>query len=228
MSGSNFAITKDAGRSNTLKATDPEGDTLTYTIVTPPAPRNAVSRYGWDADLHAGRRLLGRRLVHLPGERRQHEQRPGHREPDGRGQVQDHDHGQRLQPDRIEAGPGRHGSGRNRGTAARTITDTSGMGPGASINPGSRIRLPVHPRPVSTSTPAPAAARPDCCDPGEDLAGGGGHGCGPNRSTGRSKTRPPATCSTSRSGARASPVGPIGGPASRRQRCVHSGCRNGT
>ena len=36
-SGSNFAITKDAGRSITLKATDPEGDTLTYTIVTPPA-----------------------------------------------------------------------------------------------------------------------------------------------------------------------------------------------
>ena len=160
-SGSNFAITKDAGRSITLKATDPEGDTLTYTIVTPPAhgtlsagtggTRTFTPAAGYSgADsftfrVSDGSTNSGLATVNLTIA------------PKYKITITD----SAFSP--IASKPVQGGTVRfvNSGTAARTITDTSGMGLfGASINPGPSTPSASR-RPASTSTRAPAAARPD-------------------------------------------------------------------
>ena len=135
--GSNFAITKDAARSITLKATDPEGDTLTYTIVTPPAhgtlsagtggTRTFTPAAGYSgADsftfrVSDGSTNSGLATVNLTVA------------PKYKMTITD----SAFSP--IASKPVQGGTVRfvNSGTAARTITDTSGMGLfGASINPG--------------------------------------------------------------------------------------------
>ena len=54
----------------TFDCTDPDGDALTFSKVTDPAHGTLGGDRGRQGHLHAGSGLQGRRLVHLPGERR--------------------------------------------------------------------------------------------------------------------------------------------------------------
>ena len=135
--GSSYAVTKDAARSISLRATDPEGDTLTYTIVTPPAhgtlsagtggTRTFTPAAGYSgADsftfrVSDGSTNSGLATVNLTIAQKY------------KVTITD----SAFSP--IASKPVQGGTVRfvNNGTAARTITDASGMGLfGASINPG--------------------------------------------------------------------------------------------
>ena len=216
-SGSNFAITKDAGRSITLKATDPEGDTLTYTIATPPAHgtlsagtggvRTFTPAAGYSgADsftfrVSDGSTTSGLATVNLTVAQKY------------KVTITD----SAFSP--IASKPVQGGTVRfvNSGTAARTITDASGMGLfGASINPGSEVRLPLHRgRQVRVLVLLQRLDRA-CRHPGEDLAGRRRHQRGPHGHLGRRRSDRRRTCSTSRSNGPGSRGGATGGPASRR------------